>query len=158
MGTSEPYSAQSALAALGIDLQEAVEMDESLKRRGPRDTRVCLCGHGMAKHKVIAGRIICKPSAMYCKCTKPRAVLDVEDTRFFLRSTQGGGSMHALSRGLSALALAGKNATWIIEMKCDRCGAVDEVLTPVPVSMEGRVRTEDTGLHGLLCHTCRGEG
>lgn len=150
-------SAQNALAALGIDLDEAVKVDKALKQRGPRDTRICICGHGISKHTDIAGRVVCKPSAMQCSCKHTRPVLDVEDTRLFLRSTQGGGSMHALSRGLSALALAGKNATWLVELKCDRCGAVDEIVTPVPVSKEGRSRSEDTGYHGLLCQSCREE-
>ena len=154
---SESYSAQSALAALGIDLGEAVEMDKALQQRAPRDTRICVCGHGISKHTDEAGRVLCKPSAMDCPCKHIRPVIDVDDTRYFLRNTQGGGAMHALSRGLSALAMAGKNATWLIELKCDRCGTVDEIVTPVPVTHEGRARTYDTGYHGLLCQSCREE-
>jgi len=155
--TSGSGSASAALAALGINLEEAVKTDKALQQRGPRDTRICICGHGVSKHTDEAGRIVCKPSAMDCSCKHVRPVIDVEDTRYFLRSTQGGGSMHALSRGLSALAMAGKNATWLVELKCDRCGTFDEIVTPIPVTLEGRARTFDTGHHGLLCPSCREE-
>jgi hypothetical protein len=150
--------ASDALRALGIDPDSAIQTDNALKdRSSDKDKRVCLCGHGMSKHKEIAGVVMCKPSRMDCPCKKSRAVLDVEDTRVFLRRTVGGGMMHALSRGLSALVSSGKSATWIVELKCDRCGSVDEIVSPVPVTQSGHATTYATGYDALLCQSCREE-
>lgn len=155
--TEQTFSgtAVDALAAIGISPEEAIEADNESKKRGPRDQRICICGHGMSKHKEYGGRIVCKPSTIYCLCKQNRPVLEVEDTRMFLRKTQGGGALHALSRGMSALIIAGKNAKWIVELRCDKCGSVDSIVTPVPVSETGQVRTDDTGYYGLLCQSCR---
>lgn len=151
-------NASDALKALGIDPDEAQKMDSALKDRSSmKDKRVCICGHGVTKHTDVAGAVMCKPSRMECPCKKVRAVLDVEDTRVFLRRTVGGGAMHALSRGLSALVMAGKSAKWIVELKCDRCQAIDQIVTPVPVTQSGHATTYATGYDALLCQSCREE-
>jgi hypothetical protein len=150
--------ARDGLAAMGVNVDELVRTDRALQQRAPRDNRICLCGHGVARHtRNERGDLTCQPAKMGCPCKVVRAVIEVEDTRFFLRSTQGGGNMHALYRGMSALAVAGKSFKWITELKCDICKAVDEVLTPVPVTQDGRARSHDTGFHGLLCQSCREE-
>lgn len=150
--------ASDALRAMGIDPDSAIQMDKALKdRSGLRDKRVCICGHGVTKHTDVAGAVMCKPSRMECPCKKVRPVLDVDDTRVFLRRTVGGGAMHALSRGLSALVMSGKSATWIVELKCDRCGNLDEIVNPVPVTQSGHATTYATGYDALLCQPCREE-
>lgn len=157
MELTNSSSASDALSALGLTVEEVAEIDHALMTRSPRDNRICLCGHGVSKHTEMAGVVNCKPSAMDCPCKKIRPVIETNDTRMFLRSTQGGGAMHALSRGLSALAMAGKSATWLIELKCDRCGAVDEVVVPVPITSNGHSANKATGFDALLCPNCRDE-
>ena len=152
-------SAKDALAAMGLDVENVLEIDNVLRTRPQvRDGRICLCGHGVTKHTVAAnGAVLCKPSKMTCPCRKVRAVIDAEDARPFLRRTQGAGPMHALSRGLAALAQSGKDAQWIIDLVCDRCGEYNESLIPVPVTQQGQATTEATGFDALLCPTCREE-
>jgi len=147
--------ASEALKALGIDVNEAIETDKALLVRKIRDSRICLCGHSKNRHTDIQGRTFCKPTKMDCPCKKQRYVLEAEDTRMFLRKTVGGGAMHALVRGLTASIQAGKKATWIIELVCDRCGSVDEIVTPVPVTQHGVISSEATGYDALVCATCR---
>jgi hypothetical protein len=143
------------LKAMGIDLEEALKVDKSLSTKRPRDGRICICGHGTARHTEVAGMTFCKPSKMDCPCKKERLVLDADSTRPFLRKTEGGGPMHALIRGLSVLINQGKTAEWIVELKCDRCGADDVVVAPVPVTQNGVASVEATGYDALLCQGCR---
>lgn len=151
--------AKNALAAMGLDLNEVLDMDNTLRSRpAVRDGRICICGHGVSKHTQYPGdRVRCKPSKMECPCRQVRAVIDVEDTRPFLRRTQGAGSEHALTRGLAALAQSGKEAHWLIDLVCDKCGEFSENIVPVPVTGDGRVSggTEATGYDMMLCTTCR---
>lgn len=146
------------LAALGLDLDEVLEEDSELRTRpAKRDGRICACGHSMTKHKFdkFIGVHTCKPSKMDCPCKNPRPVLEAEDTRPFLRRTQGGGARHALSRGLAALVSSGKSAEWIIELKCDGCKEDSDALVPVPVTKDGFASDDATGIDLLLCPTCR---
>lgn len=151
-------SAKNPLAALGMDLDEVLEMDSVLRTRPTvRDGRICICGHGVSKHSELAGLVNCKPSKMDCPCKKVRPVLDAEDTRPFLRKTQGGGPMHALTRGLASLIASGKEADWIIDLRCDRCMGESDHLIPVPVTQGGTAVTHATGYDALLCQKCREE-
>jgi len=152
-------TAKEALSALGLDMDEVLEVDKSLRNRtSDRDGRVCLCGHGVTRHTEIPGGHYCLPSRMSCPCLKLRPVIDTEDTRPFMRKTQGMGSLHALSRGLAAVAMKGKDAHWIIELVCDKCGEFNDSIIPVPVSKQGVPMEEATGLDRLLCPNCRGQG
>lgn len=148
--------AKDALAAMGMDLNEVLEIDSVLRTRpAKRDGRICLCGHGLSKHQDLGGYILCKPSKMDCPCKKIRAVIDTDDTRPFLRRTSGAGPLHALSRGLAALAQSGKSAQWIVELVCDKCGEHSDQIVPVPVTQNGYASDEPTGYDLLLCQTCR---
>lgn len=149
-------TAKDALEAMGMNVDEVMEIDSVLRTRpSARDGRICLCGHGVSKHQVFSGRVVCKPSKMDCPCKKVRAVIDAEDARPFLRRTQGGGPMHALSRGLAALAASGKDAQWIVDLECDLCHEHSDNLVPVPVTANGFATDEATGYDALLCPTCR---
>lgn len=152
-------SAVDALAALGMSAEEVTKIDSVLRTRPQkRDGRICLCGHGVTKHYVNElGIVSCKPSKMDCPCKKVRPVIDAEDTRPFLRRTQGPGPYHALTRGLAALAESGKSADWIIELECDRCNQKTDNLSPVPVTSNGFAASEATGYDALLCFPCRDE-
>lgn len=152
-------SASDALAAIGMDATKVLEIDAVLRTRpAVRDGRICLCGHGVAKHLVLDnGAVSCTPSKMKCPCKNLRPVLDAEDTRPFLRKTQGSGPEHALARGIAALSEGGKEADWIIDLVCDRCQEPNGVLIPTPVTKDGRIAQEATGYDALLCQTCREE-
>ena len=144
-----------ALAAMGISLEEALEVDDSLRERPRvRDGRICLCGHGAARHSVVGGAVWCKPARMDCPCKNLRPVILVDDARPFLRKTVGSGPMHALVRGMSALVESGKRVEWIVDLKCDKCG-VEGAVVPVPVTRNGVVSSEATGYDALLCAKCR---
>jgi hypothetical protein len=116
-----------------------------------RDGRVCLCGHPMKRHAFTK----CSPSRLICPCKKARPVLETSDTRVFLRKTRGSGTGHALAQGI--LAAKGKHEiTWLVEMKCDKCGTEGKV-SPVAVSQQGSIMDEATGFDALLCQKCREE-
>lgn len=99
---------------------------EDARTGGPRDRRICLCGHPLARHTEVRGATICKPSRMECRCRNMVAALTVSDTRSFLRKTTGVGDEHALVKGLTAAIAAGQEFIWLIETVCSSCGS-DEV-------------------------------
>lgn len=151
--------ARNALALLGIVAEEAVETDERLTRKPSRDKRICLCGHAVNKHSTDAGLVMCTPSRYNCPCKNIRPVVEVEDTRLFLRKTSGPGAEHALTRGLAASFSADKGVEWIETPKCDKCGveatpAGDVRILPVAVTEYKTVSYEATGYDALLCETC----
>jgi hypothetical protein len=151
--------ATDALAALGISADEAIQADEMLKEKTKinRDPRICLCGHASNKHLVANGVVMCNPSRMVCPCKNLRPVIEVEDTRKFLRKTTGPGIEHALVRGIAALAKEGKEARWIDTPKCDRCSTTDGKIVPVPITAGKTVAYEPTNHNALLCEKCLGE-
>lgn len=91
---------------------------------------------------------------MECKCKKVRAILTAQDVRPFLRKTEGGGVLHALSQGVRAAIDAGVEIEWLIEQKCDRCGTAGPV-APTPITQNGVVMNEATGFDAMLCVQCR---
>jgi hypothetical protein len=148
-------SARDALAAMGVSVDEAIEADKSQKDRKPRDPRVCLCGHAINRHTTPAGVVYCKPSQLDCDCKKIEAVIEVEDTRLFLRKTNGPGLEHALIRGMSALADAGKEAKWLVPIECAKCKTTEGAIMPAPINIHSStVANESTGYNALLCQDC----
>ena len=152
----EQSSAEEALLAIGLDPKEAMDIDKTLRKRtAKRDGRVCICGHGAGRHHETAGRQTCNPSAMKCPCRTFRPVLEVEDSRVFLRETLGPGKLHALSRGIAASFELGKKVTWTIDLVCDRCKDEGKIVLPVPLSESGYVANHPTAVTAMLCHECR---
>jgi hypothetical protein len=146
---------RQALEAMGLSMDKVLETDNALKQRSTvRDSRICICGHGISKHD--KDTYMCKPSKMDCPCRTPRPIIDVQDTRVFLRRTQGGGELHALARGMAALGALGKTFEWLVELKCDRCKA-EAMVAPVPVTATGFATTYATPYNALLCRECREE-
>lgn len=151
-------SEKNALSALGMTAEEVLKVDDSLRTRPQqRDGRICICGHGASKHTIYEGIVSCKPSKMDCPCKSLRPVLEADDTRPFLRRTQGAGAMHALSRGLAALISKGKSAEWIIPLVCDKCKEPSGNLSPIPITKNFVAVDYATGIDTLLCPTCREE-
>ena len=152
--------AKDALEKMGISLEEALKADEKVRgeaKTRDRDGRVCLCGHAIARHTLVGGVVYCKPSRMECPCKKTRPVLEVEDTRKFLRRTSGSGAMHALTLGIVSHVQTGKSVEWIVDLKCDRCGTDDNNVVPAAVTQNGRAASYATGFDALLCPKCRTE-
>lgn len=147
----------NALEQLGMTIEDVNEVDDSLRTRpAVRDGRICLCGHGVSRHSVnTIGQVLCTPSKMTCPCLKVRPVLDVEDTRPFLRRTQGSGQNHALIRGLARVIEQGKRAEWIETPACDMpdCGSTVGVI-PVPLTESGFPVSEPTGYNVFMCREC----
>lgn len=116
-------------AITGTTFEEAYEADRRLSATGKRrNPYICLCGHAMARHSEDpnTGAVSCKPSRIWCHCTRKYPVLTVEDTRIFVRMSDGYGQDHAVIRGLSALIKKGKKAEWVTEgLVCHFCETWD---------------------------------
>jgi hypothetical protein len=136
--------------------EEVEEAEKNLVPGRDRDGRICVCGHPITRHTLVAGLVFCKPTRMECPCKEQRVVLRTSDTRSFLRKTEGQGPLHALGRGLKKAIADGREVEWLIDMKCDRCG-VDGPIAPVAVSQRGVAMEEPTGYDKLLCKQCRSE-
>jgi hypothetical protein len=149
--------ADELLKQMGIDPKEAIETDADLSKRKRRDPRICICGHGANRHIFDNGVWACAPSRLVCACQGFRPVLEVEDTRPFLRKSSGPGVRHALIRGLSRLVEDGRTATWIEDPKCEKCGSENQGIVPVAFTFSGRVaysEGEMSGKHAFLCQGC----
>lgn len=149
-----------------LDLDE-VSMANAAYKQEPRslDRRICICGHAMSRHHFndYTGGHYCKPGQLSCPCATPRPVIEVPNTRYFMRKSHGSGAKHALPRGIVASmeALGEEEFTskrvWLIEQKCDVCKQ-ETKLYPVRVSQDGHYLTddkEDQGLTYFWCAECR---
>jgi len=155
-------SAIEALAAMGISVEDMVKAEEQLAGLGYRrykttDSRICACGHAIARHTVTNGAVYCKPARMECPCKNCRPVLEAQDIRKFMRKTTGSGPFHALTLGIMSHVKNGLSIRWLEQPKCDRCGAETNDVVPVPVTQSGSARSIATGYDALLCPTCRAE-
>jgi len=148
--------AVDVLEAMGISVNEVRKADGLVReKRHDRDQRICLCGHSVSRHTVVNGVVYCKPGRMECPCKRCRAVLQVADTRKFMRKTSGAGALHALTLGVLAHVDLGKPVKWIIDLQCDRCKKNDQNVVPVPVTQHGKAVLYATGYDALLCRECR---
>lgn len=152
-------SAQDALAMMGITADDVDEADAELleKKKHGVDRQICACGHALARHTVVSGVVFCKPARMECPCKRQRPVLEAEDTRMFIRKTDGAGSAHALTRGIRASIEKEKSVAWTVDLVCDRCGVESNSIVPVPVTQNGHASLYATGYDALLCPDCRVE-
>jgi len=151
--------AEKAMAVLGVTLEEIEQADVDKRKDGPRDQRICVCGHAVSKHTVVEGRgqVTCKPSAMHCPCKSLRPVLRTSDTRCFLRKTDGPGAEHALSRGMMEAVKRSKTIEWIVPIVCDRCEQPTDKVIPTPIA-QGTAgvykKNEPAAQNALLCRDC----
>lgn len=146
-------------ASIGIQDEELAEADKRQKKRGKTDRRVCICGHGVSKHRYndLVGMWSCKP-AFDCRCKAPVAVMEVTNIKPFLRKTEGGGALHALFGGLQGMRELDKEATFtkLISWVCHFCQS-DVGVKPEPLTQHGR-RTRDglsEGYDAFVCDECR---
>jgi hypothetical protein len=144
----------NALQELGLDEQEIMAHREDSKRR-EFNRLVCVCGHAMNKHNEFnPGLWSCHTARMYCPCEKPRAVVEVSDTRYFMTKSRGYGAQHALSTGLSKLHERGGTSRLIIDPKCFRCEEPKSPLLPAAFDRDVRLVFKPGHLNGLFCHDC----
>lgn len=153
-------SENNVLASLGISSSEIEGMKDLLHEKNlarKRDNRICICGHPISYHR--SG--VCMPAKMVCPCQNAVAVLSCDDTRFFLRKTDGPGALHALTRGIVALTVKGKEAEWIETPICEypECSSPEGTkVIPVPINntvVPPRISYRPMKVNKFLCEECR---
>lgn len=148
-----------------LDYEEVLESNEVLLVTVRNDDRrICSCGHAISRHKYdkYQNKTICKPGAYTCPCLQERAVLDVPNTRYFMRKSHGSGKKHALAMGYAASKEAmaeefTEKVNWLIPKECDICHTETQYY-PVRVTPTGAVLLDmdkDEGVTAFLCADCR---
>ncbi len=147
--------AMNGLEFFDFDEEDARKGLEEIARSGRNDKRICICGHSVARHIVDSGIVSCVAGKQPCPCVEIRAVLRAQNTRGFMRKTMGTGVFHALGSAVAQAVQDGVEIEWLIEQKCDKCGAEGKV-SPCAVTRQGIIMDEATGYDKLLCVECRG--
>jgi hypothetical protein len=148
----------SSLDISDTDIAMIEDWVSERKRFTTRDGRICICGHPITYHRSAE---ICMPAKMTCPCRMAVPVLKSEDTRFFLRKTDGPGALHALTRGIVASALKEKKVEWIETPACEYpdCESPEGVkVIPVPINntvTPPRISYKPMRVNKFLCETCR---
>lgn len=148
-----------------LDIEEAREYNAAYKQDSRSfDRRICICGHAMSRHHFndYTGGYYCKPGQLSCACINKRPVIEVPNTRYFMRKSHGSGPKHALVLGMIAATEAmGDDFTsqknWLVEELCDICGQ-ESKFYPVRVTPEGDTlpdQDEDQGVTAFKCVNCR---
>lgn len=162
------------LSKFGISSETVEERTALFKAEGyDRDGRICICGHPMKRHNTDTFPTTCTPSRLQCPCKKARPVIEVSDTRRFLKKTRGSGPDHALILGIHSANKAGDEIKYLSEPTCDaiiimadgtriQCESVGFAV-PTVVSKSGIVINDEivekdgpTGYDVFLCEKCRG--
>lgn len=140
---------------------EALEKYREGKLKKERNHSVCVCGHSVSYHTEVGGRHVCSPAKIRsCKCASVRPVLEVQNLRLFMCTTEGSGSEHALGKGITASEANGKEYTWIAPagLKCDAClGDMTDWANRHIVSIDpysGMVAERSTGVDKIVCTSC----
>lgn len=148
-----------------LDLEETMGYNAAFKQESRSlDRRICICGHAMSRHHFndFTGGHYCKPGQLACACINPRAVIEVPNTRYFMRKSHGSGPKHALALGVVAsIEALGEEFTkarkWLTEEVCDICKKESKYY-PVRVTPTGEAiedSDEDQGVTAFMCLDCR---
>lgn len=148
-----------------LDLEEAKEYNAIYRQESRSlDRRICICGHAMSRHhfNTATGGHYCKPGQLACACIQQRPVIEVPNTRYFMRKSHGSGPKHALVLGIvAAMEAMGEEFTsrreWLVPELCDFCGK-ESKFYPVRVTPEGATLLDnenDQGVTGFKCAECR---
>ncbi len=142
---------------MGLDYEEVLKADDERERGRPKSKTVCICGHALTRHEDMGdGRAPCNALMRNCRCRNPHAVIETSDVRVFMSKTEGGGALHALTRGLLTAHKKGIEVSWIEDARyCHKCETVEGRLTPIAVSRNGIPQNEDTGYNAFFCDDCR---
>lgn len=140
---------------LGISEQDMHQFMESERTGiGNAARQVCICGHALARHSHSDIASYCSFGRAWCSCSEIMPVLETDDLRAFVFSTNGVGRRHALTKGLHALRKNGRSARWIIQRFCFRCGSEDSLFVPAALNRDKRVTRGTGSSNALLCTTC----
>lgn len=149
---------EELLREMGLDPNQAIETDKELSSKQRGDRRICLCGHSVGRHTEINGRTSCQVGKQFCPCKRVQPVLLTNDTRSFIRKTEGSGLNHALTRGLAGAIEKNLDIEWLEDERyCHRCQNNQDGLrlTPMSVSSNGIPQNLATGYDALFCDECR---
>lgn len=128
---------------------------DAIQLERPKVSReICICGHATSRHfEYSLGSFMCQVAKMYCPCKKILPVLEVDDTRAFIFTTDGRGNQHALFRGLKRLYQMGKSSRSLISNECWICRGVSPI-QPVPLSEQNYVSESPQSRNAMLCEKC----
>jgi hypothetical protein len=147
-------STPDAFSELGMS-PEAVDDYLSRLPRRPTNRQICICGHPMTKHsEITAGIQSCVTSNLWCPCSKPFAIAEVDDVRYFMRESHGRGIKHALTIGLRNLQKAGKSSHLLIEPHCFLCQRNDRALEVIGIDRNGGIAFSSAPVNVLACEAC----
>jgi len=155
-GEGSDMSDESAsLEDLGIEDAEMDSYMESLKTGfGNPARQICICGHSFSRHKKLEVYGYCNVAKAWCDCSEPILVLEPEDLRPFIYSTNGVGKKHALAKGLHTLRKNGKSARWLIQRLCFRCKVEGQIVFPTALTRDKRIASGSGYSNALLCESC----
>ena len=145
----------ASIEDIGIHLEEMDKYMDLLKSGvGNPARQICICGHSLSRHTKSEPSSYCNVAKAWCDCAEPLPVLEPEDLRTFVFSTNGVGKKHALAKGLHALRKNGKSARWLIERLCFRCGVEGRTVYPTALTRDKRIARGAGHTNALLCESC----
>lgn len=149
------------MGRFAFDEQEAADaLEQTIAASNERDGRICSCGHPVSKHHIIkaSAEVSCRPGLLRCKCEKLNPVIDVPNTRFFMRKSLGNGPLHALSLGIAAIVKSNpdylERMKWLVDSICDKCKRTDALLMPTNITQSGIILNESSTHNAMLCEQC----
>ena len=143
---------ENPLSQIGLTLESVLS---NSRDSTPKPHLICICGHALNKHGTLGpGRNYCRTAQMWCPCGEVEAVLEVQDSRYFMRATYGYGAKHALIAGLARLIEVGKNARWVVPLRCQNCGSFEGPVLPVAIDSRGELSDKPEKLNLLSCMNC----
>jgi hypothetical protein len=154
MDTQEPNEGQpgSALERMGLNANlVSMGLDPELRMR--KTKRICICGHSTNHHFTEGPLQICSFGQGNCMCGKNIPVLEASDLRWFMRSTEGPGPDHALSRGIY---MAEQNGATVKFFKTPSCFKCNDGRIGYPVALDRNFFVVNRpGTHNMfLCREC----
>jgi hypothetical protein len=140
-----PYSAEA--------IRQFKEEREGGRKKRVRE--VCACGHSMNYHtEMVDGSIMCKPAQIPCNCKNAKPVLEAENLRLFLHSTNGVGNLHALGRGIVSSLTRGVSFRWLNGGLCQSCGAEESELWPISLNDQAKPLEKSGPINVVVCQGC----
>lgn len=153
---------EELLKQLGLNPEEHLSVDRTVKTRKKEERIICTCGHSKARHSIFGESSSCSPGKLSCSCLHFMPVLKVSSTRTFMwKSTGTGvGPEHALTKGIVAMAKKQYSGEWLPDAyKCFKCGTTQDVtIYPIQKAYENFFVATDLDfatLNLLLCETCK---
>lgn len=151
---------------MGVTDEMAQKWEEFKAKKGRRDQRVCVCGHGGGAHYTFDGSSIdaptsevgCQAGKVPCMCNRFFWVLTATDIRSFIQKTEGPGEDHALMKGLISSRRRGIVPEWREGFRCFHCKKEPSevgVLIPIAYNEKGGEAMRSTPDNRLHCSGCR---